>query len=150
VCARGYNGICYVFVGTRVDDAKALIAASPLKILACDDLDEAAKMVTRAHGHAHAHTHTIPTNKQTNKQTHTQYSYTHINACTQTHTYQCLYKNPHTLIPLQTQPHVYSGLSAKCLIEMADCLYKPINFSQHGDDSVPAVRVISVQIERRI
>lgn len=32
--------------GTRVDDAKALIAASPLKILACDDLDEAAKMVT--------------------------------------------------------------------------------------------------------
>ncbi|XP_049585139.1 succinate--CoA ligase [ADP-forming] subunit beta, mitochondrial isoform X1 [Syngnathus scovelli] len=33
--------------GTRVDDAKALIAASPLKILACDDLDEAAKMVVR-------------------------------------------------------------------------------------------------------
>lgn len=33
--------------GTRVDDAKALIAASPLKILACDDLDEAAKMVRR-------------------------------------------------------------------------------------------------------
>lgn len=32
--------------GTRVDDAKALIAASPLKILACDDLDEAAKMVS--------------------------------------------------------------------------------------------------------
>ena len=32
-------------LGTRVDDAKALIAASPLKILACDDLDEAAKMV---------------------------------------------------------------------------------------------------------
>uniref|UniRef100_A0A8C6SIM5 Succinate-CoA ligase, ADP-forming, beta subunit n=1 Tax=Neogobius melanostomus TaxID=47308 RepID=A0A8C6SIM5_9GOBI len=31
--------------GTRVDDAKALIASSPLKILACDDLDEAAKMV---------------------------------------------------------------------------------------------------------
>ncbi|MBN3271124.1 SUCB1 ligase, partial [Polyodon spathula] len=30
--------------GTRVDDAKALIAASSLKILACDDLDEAAKM----------------------------------------------------------------------------------------------------------
>lgn len=28
-----------------MDDAKALIAASPLKILACDDLDEAAKMV---------------------------------------------------------------------------------------------------------
>ncbi|RXM94092.1 Succinyl-CoA ligase [ADP-forming] subunit beta, mitochondrial [Acipenser ruthenus] len=33
--------------GTRVDDAKALIAASSLKILACDDLDEAAKMVVR-------------------------------------------------------------------------------------------------------
>ncbi|NXW11327.1 SUCB1 ligase, partial [Fregetta grallaria] len=31
--------------GTRVDDAKALITASGLKILACDDLDEAAKMV---------------------------------------------------------------------------------------------------------
>uniref|UniRef100_H3CFU9 Uncharacterized protein n=1 Tax=Tetraodon nigroviridis TaxID=99883 RepID=H3CFU9_TETNG len=30
-----------------VDDAKALIAASPLKILACDDLDEAAKMVVK-------------------------------------------------------------------------------------------------------
>ncbi|EPY78929.1 succinyl-CoA ligase [ADP-forming] subunit beta, mitochondrial isoform 2 [Camelus ferus] len=30
--------------GTRVDDAKALIADSGLKILACDDLDEAAKM----------------------------------------------------------------------------------------------------------
>eukprot|EP00069_Balaena_mysticetus_P016195 bmy_09600T0 len=33
--------------GTRVDDAKALIADSGLKILACDDLDEAAKMVNR-------------------------------------------------------------------------------------------------------
>lgn len=32
--------------GTRVDDAKALIASSPLKILACDDLDEAANMVS--------------------------------------------------------------------------------------------------------
>uniref|UniRef100_A0A8C0SIF4 Succinate--CoA ligase [ADP-forming] subunit beta, mitochondrial n=1 Tax=Canis lupus familiaris TaxID=9615 RepID=A0A8C0SIF4_CANLF len=30
--------------GTRVDDAKALITDSGLKILACDDLDEAAKM----------------------------------------------------------------------------------------------------------
>uniref|UniRef100_A0A2K6FH09 succinate--CoA ligase (ADP-forming) n=1 Tax=Propithecus coquereli TaxID=379532 RepID=A0A2K6FH09_PROCO len=30
--------------GTRVDDAKALIADSGLKILACDDLDEAARM----------------------------------------------------------------------------------------------------------
>jgi len=34
-------------MGTNVDDAKALIAASPLKILACDNLDEAAKMITR-------------------------------------------------------------------------------------------------------
>lgn len=30
--------------GTRVDDAKALIAASSLRIIACDDLDEAAKI----------------------------------------------------------------------------------------------------------
>lgn len=35
-----------IFLGTRVDDAKALITASGLKILACDDLDEAAKMVS--------------------------------------------------------------------------------------------------------
>ena len=34
-----------VVSGTRVEDAKALIAASPLKILAIDNLDEAAKMV---------------------------------------------------------------------------------------------------------
>ena len=33
--------------GTRVDDAKALIADSGLKILACDDLDEAAEMVVK-------------------------------------------------------------------------------------------------------
>uniref|UniRef100_UPI00358E1C5E succinate--CoA ligase [ADP-forming] subunit beta, mitochondrial isoform X2 n=1 Tax=Myxine glutinosa TaxID=7769 RepID=UPI00358E1C5E len=33
--------------GTEVDNAKALIAASSLKILACDDLDEAAKMVVK-------------------------------------------------------------------------------------------------------
>lgn len=33
--------------GTRVDDAKALIADSGLKILACDGLDEAAKMVVK-------------------------------------------------------------------------------------------------------
>ena len=32
--------------GTRVDDAKALIANSKLKIMSCDNLDEAAKMVT--------------------------------------------------------------------------------------------------------
>ena len=36
----------YFVVGTRVDDAKALIADSQLRILACDNLDEAAKMVT--------------------------------------------------------------------------------------------------------
>lgn len=33
--------------GTRVDDAKTLIAASGLRILACDDLDEAAKMAVK-------------------------------------------------------------------------------------------------------
>ncbi|XP_064638134.1 succinate--CoA ligase [ADP-forming] subunit beta, mitochondrial-like [Lineus longissimus] len=33
--------------GTRVEDAKALIASSQLRILACDNLDEAAKMVVR-------------------------------------------------------------------------------------------------------
>lgn len=33
--------------GTKVDDAKALIGASDLRILACDNLDEAAKMVVR-------------------------------------------------------------------------------------------------------
>ena len=31
--------------GTRVDDAKALIADSGLRILACDNLDDAGKMV---------------------------------------------------------------------------------------------------------
>jgi len=33
--------------GTRVDDAKALIAASGMKIIAVDNLDEAAKMVVK-------------------------------------------------------------------------------------------------------
>ncbi|KAK0404735.1 hypothetical protein QR680_017601 [Steinernema hermaphroditum] len=33
--------------GTRVDDAKALIANSKLRILACDNLDEAARMVVK-------------------------------------------------------------------------------------------------------
>lgn len=33
--------------GTQVEDAKALIAASKMRILACDHLDEAAKMVVR-------------------------------------------------------------------------------------------------------
>ena len=32
--------------GTRVDDAKALIAASKLRIIACDNLDEAARIVS--------------------------------------------------------------------------------------------------------
>jgi len=32
--------------GTQVDDAKALIAASSLRILACDSLEDAAKMVS--------------------------------------------------------------------------------------------------------
>ena len=35
----------FLFLGTRVEDAKALIATSGLRILACDNLDEAAKMV---------------------------------------------------------------------------------------------------------
>ena len=33
--------------GTKVDDAKALIAGSNLRILSCDNLDEAAKMAVR-------------------------------------------------------------------------------------------------------
>uniref|UniRef100_A0AC34Q431 Succinate--CoA ligase [ADP-forming] subunit beta, mitochondrial n=1 Tax=Panagrolaimus sp. JU765 TaxID=591449 RepID=A0AC34Q431_9BILA len=33
--------------GTRVDDAKALIAAAQMRILACDNLDEAAKMAVK-------------------------------------------------------------------------------------------------------
>lgn len=33
--------------GTQVDDAKALIANSQLRILACDNLEEAAKMVVK-------------------------------------------------------------------------------------------------------
>lgn len=37
--------ICVYSAGTRVDDAKALIAASGLRIIACDDLEEAAEMV---------------------------------------------------------------------------------------------------------
>jgi len=39
------NNLCIISLGTRVEDAKALIAASNLKILACDSLEEAAKMV---------------------------------------------------------------------------------------------------------
>ena len=35
----------FLFLGTRVEDAKALIAASGLRILACDNLDEAAHLV---------------------------------------------------------------------------------------------------------
>ena len=42
-----YCLIAFVCLGTRVEDAKALIANSKLRILACDSLDEAAKMVVR-------------------------------------------------------------------------------------------------------
>ena len=35
------------FQGTNVDDAKALMAMSQLKILPCDSLDEAAKMTVK-------------------------------------------------------------------------------------------------------
>ena len=44
---RYNNVLSPVFpLGTRVDDAKALIAASGLRIIACDDLEEAAEMVS--------------------------------------------------------------------------------------------------------
>lgn len=33
--------------GTRVDDAKAIIASSQFKILACDDLDDGARLVSK-------------------------------------------------------------------------------------------------------
>ena len=36
---------CYYFPGTRVEDAKAILAASPLRMFASDDLDTAATMV---------------------------------------------------------------------------------------------------------
>ena len=42
---REFVCCCYCSLGTRVDDAKALIAASGLRIIACDDLEEAAEMV---------------------------------------------------------------------------------------------------------
>ena len=32
--------------GTRVDDAKAILATSQFKILACDDLDDGARLVS--------------------------------------------------------------------------------------------------------
>lgn len=32
-------------IGTRVDDAKAIIATSQFKILPCDDLDDGARLV---------------------------------------------------------------------------------------------------------
>ncbi len=43
------NSFSFAFasLGTNVDDAKALIAASNLRILACDNLEEAAKMVVK-------------------------------------------------------------------------------------------------------
>uniref|UniRef100_A0A0R3S4X0 Succinate--CoA ligase [ADP-forming] subunit beta, mitochondrial n=1 Tax=Elaeophora elaphi TaxID=1147741 RepID=A0A0R3S4X0_9BILA len=36
--------------GTRVEDAKALIAAAKLRMISCDDLDQAAKMVVKLSG----------------------------------------------------------------------------------------------------
>ncbi len=36
-----------MFQGTKVDDAKALIGNSGLKILPCDNLDEAAELVVK-------------------------------------------------------------------------------------------------------
>ena len=36
-----------LFQGTQVDDAKALIGQSGMKILSCDSLDEAARMVVK-------------------------------------------------------------------------------------------------------
>ena len=42
---REFVCCCCCSLGTRVDDAKALIAASGLRIIACDDLEEAAEMV---------------------------------------------------------------------------------------------------------
>ena len=38
-----------VFTGTRVEDAKAIFTTSDLRILAVDNLEEAAKMVTLIH-----------------------------------------------------------------------------------------------------
>jgi hypothetical protein len=35
-----------IFAGTRVEDAKAIFTTSDLRILAVDNLEEAAKMVT--------------------------------------------------------------------------------------------------------
>jgi hypothetical protein len=35
-----YLILCHFFAGTKVDDAKALIAQSQLRILACDNLEE--------------------------------------------------------------------------------------------------------------
>lgn len=35
----------HLLTGTRVEDAKAILAASPLRMFASDDLDQAAKMV---------------------------------------------------------------------------------------------------------
>lgn len=35
------------FSGTRVEDAKALMAAANLRMISCDDLDQAAKMAVK-------------------------------------------------------------------------------------------------------
>lgn len=36
----------FIGVGTRVEDAKAIIGSSDMRILGCSDLDEAARMVS--------------------------------------------------------------------------------------------------------
>ena len=38
--------ILLLLTGTRVDDAKALMAASDLKVIPCDSLDDAAALVS--------------------------------------------------------------------------------------------------------
>lgn len=42
-----FLNIIFIYLGTKVEDAKALIATSQLRILPCDNLDEAAKMVVK-------------------------------------------------------------------------------------------------------
>ena len=38
--------VLLILTGTRVDDAKALMAASDLKVIPCDSLDDAAALVS--------------------------------------------------------------------------------------------------------
>ena len=40
------NSCRFLFAGTRVEDAKAIFTTSDLRILAVDNLEEAAKMVS--------------------------------------------------------------------------------------------------------